>query len=430
MTIDNLEQALRLNNAYLKTHISALVSLINTEINTINTNSNTIKTKIKGITDSIDTLQTNIETSMDELSDEFDEKIQELKTDLNSLSSYTDNISDNLTELIENFNNLTDEFIDHKEDTVIHVTQDDKDLWSATLQNAKDYARELFNKIHSFEIIKCESLPTEDINDHAVYFLQIDPKQNDLFEEYMYINEAWELIGNTRIDLSDYVTKSLLQSTVNTLNQLIENKENLLNNAITNLETKHDKDFDDLKEKHNKDLNDLEDKHNQDISDILNTISNINQNNSERNADIDEIIDDINNVINELRHTLSRSITSLTLYIDNNLNNTKSEIEQIIIDLEEKHDQDIQNIINDLNTNYKPFIHDHDNKNVLDKLSADEDKHLLYNGEPVGDNFTEEDLSELISFLWRTEDDYITADNKIFTTKDGYIFMARKGGSV
>ena len=394
MTIDNLEQALRLNNAYLKTHISALVTSINTEIGTLNTNSNTLKTKINSIISDINTLSTNTQNNIKDVSDDFTDKLNKLRNDLEDLSDSLDS--------------LTNDFTDHKEDTVIHVTQDDKDLWNATLKNAKDYAKELFDKLHSFEIVKCQELPTEDINDHAVYFLQISPEEHDLFEEYMYINGEWELIGNTRIDLSDYVTKSMLQSTVDTLNQLITTKENLLN----------------------KNLIDLEEKHNQDIQSILDTISSINQSSTERNADIDEIIDDIYNTINELRHTLSNSVTSLISYIDNSIIAKEAELKQLIADLEEKHDQDIQGIENDLEDNYKPFLHSHDNKNVLDKLSENTEKHLLYNGEPVGDHFTEEDLNELISFLWRTENDYITADNKIFTTKDGYLFMARKGGSV
>lgn len=34
---------------------------------------------------------------------------------------------------------------------------------------------------------------------------------NDNYDEWMYIDNTWELIGNTRIDLSDYVTNVLLE---------------------------------------------------------------------------------------------------------------------------------------------------------------------------------------------------------------------------
>ena len=37
---------------------------------------------------------------------------------------------------------------------------------------------------------------------------------NDNYDEWMYIEGAWELIGNTRIDLSDYVRTEDLPTTV------------------------------------------------------------------------------------------------------------------------------------------------------------------------------------------------------------------------
>ena len=32
------------------------------------------------------------------------------------------------------------------------------------------------------------------------------------YEEYMVINGAWEIIGNTAVDLSDYATKEFVQN--------------------------------------------------------------------------------------------------------------------------------------------------------------------------------------------------------------------------
>lgn len=33
----------------------------------------------------------------------------------------------------------------------------------------------------------------------------------DIYEEYMVINGAWEIIGNTKVDLSDYATEQWVQ---------------------------------------------------------------------------------------------------------------------------------------------------------------------------------------------------------------------------
>lgn len=34
---------------------------------------------------------------------------------------------------------------------------------------------------------------------------------NDNYDEWMYIENAWELIGNTRVDLSNYITTESLE---------------------------------------------------------------------------------------------------------------------------------------------------------------------------------------------------------------------------
>lgn len=53
-----------------------------------------------------------------------------------------------------------------------------------------------------------QSLPTTDISDHTIYLV---PKTNtgtrNIYDEYMYINGAWEKIGDTEVDLTNYVQK-------------------------------------------------------------------------------------------------------------------------------------------------------------------------------------------------------------------------------
>lgn len=48
-----------------------------------------------------------------------------------------------------------------------------------------------------------ETLPTENIDTNTIYLvLKTEAYLNDYYDEYMYINEHWELIGNTRVDLT------------------------------------------------------------------------------------------------------------------------------------------------------------------------------------------------------------------------------------
>lgn len=71
----------------------------------------------------------------------------------------------------------------------------------------------LIGAIVTLNILVVQTLPTQDISTTTIYLV---PKQtagtNDVYDEYMYINNAWELIGTTQIDLSNYYTKSQTDS--------------------------------------------------------------------------------------------------------------------------------------------------------------------------------------------------------------------------
>ena len=48
-------------------------------------------------------------------------------------------------------------------------------------------------------------MPTENIDDHTIYFVPNSQDANTR-DEYMYVGNQWEMIGSTTIDLSDYPT--------------------------------------------------------------------------------------------------------------------------------------------------------------------------------------------------------------------------------
>lgn len=117
-------------------------------------------------------------------------------------------VSDDIKELKKLLQELDIELSNHTSDTVIHVTQDDKDLWNATLQNAKDYAKKLFDGVTSFTIEIVDALPTEDIKSMTIYFMRNGrDNESDYYEEYMYVNDKWEIIGSTFVNLAPYVLK-------------------------------------------------------------------------------------------------------------------------------------------------------------------------------------------------------------------------------
>ena len=76
----------------------------------------------------------------------------------------------------------------------------------------------------SFQIV--ETLPTENIDTNIIYLvLKEETAVNDYYDEYMYINSRWELIGNTRVDLTNVYTKEEIDNkgfvAENRVNELI-----------------------------------------------------------------------------------------------------------------------------------------------------------------------------------------------------------------
>lgn len=131
---------------------------------------------------------------------------------LNALSDnetrlyYSDNAVAYLTDFVP--------YTEHIQNNVIHVTQEDKDLWNSILATANEYARNLFSQLNSFEIKKVTELPTgNDIRENTIYFIRNTENLNsNVYDEYMYIDGEWEVIGSTAIDiagiLADYYTKT------------------------------------------------------------------------------------------------------------------------------------------------------------------------------------------------------------------------------
>ncbi len=71
--------------------------------------------------------------------------------------------------------------------------------------NFKDAgARTAIGNLTSFNVEIISSFPASpDL--HTIYFKQKTGTNNDIYDEYMYINNNWELIGSTAVDLSNYL---------------------------------------------------------------------------------------------------------------------------------------------------------------------------------------------------------------------------------
>lgn len=93
---------------------------------------------------------------------------------------------------------------------VLPIVDSNNETKKVTVTQLKTKIVEDITNLH-FLIV--QSLPTQDIETNVIYLVPKNPSgTNDVYTEYTYINNNWEKLGETQIDLSGYVTTSTLTS--------------------------------------------------------------------------------------------------------------------------------------------------------------------------------------------------------------------------
>ena len=110
---------------------------------------------------------------------------------------------------------------------------------------------EKINKSASLSIEIVDTLPIENIKINTIYLVNNSSnKENNIYTEYLYVNNKWEVIGSTDVDLTDYVKKTELDNklkdytkttdvdnklkdyeTINNFNSEKESLKNLISNT-------------------------------------------------------------------------------------------------------------------------------------------------------------------------------------------------------
>lgn len=92
---------------------------------------------------------------------------------------------------------------------------------SGTLANAKQYTDdkvgEIKNKVdelNSFDIQIVANLPTTNISTHTIYLTPSGQEQNNIYDEFIYVNGEWEAIGMEKTDLSNYYNKQEVDAAI------------------------------------------------------------------------------------------------------------------------------------------------------------------------------------------------------------------------
>lgn len=72
----------------------------------------------------------------------------------------------------------------------------------------------MISAIPKFSIQVVQSLPSSGISTTTIYLTPSSGGSGNSYSEYIYVNNAWELIGSTAVDLSDYYTKAQVNAMV------------------------------------------------------------------------------------------------------------------------------------------------------------------------------------------------------------------------
>ncbi len=65
------------------------------------------------------------------------------------------------------------------------------------------------------DFVIVQTLPTEDISENTIYLVpSLDSETQNLYDEYIYVNNNWEKIGSKSIDLSNYYTKTQVDNLI------------------------------------------------------------------------------------------------------------------------------------------------------------------------------------------------------------------------
>lgn len=72
----------------------------------------------------------------------------------------------------------------------------------------KKYVDDIVSTISTLSFQVVATLPTEDIKTNVIYLVPSTTSSGqNIYDEYIYINSAWEKIGSTSVDLSNYLAK-------------------------------------------------------------------------------------------------------------------------------------------------------------------------------------------------------------------------------
>lgn len=101
----------------------------------------------------------------------------------------------------------------------------------------KEEVNNLISRIPKFSIVVVDVLPSENISSTTIYLVpSTDSSEENMYEEYIYVNENWEIIGTQKveIDLSEYYKKTEVDKMISDIKEYADEiKYNITINYVT-----------------------------------------------------------------------------------------------------------------------------------------------------------------------------------------------------
>lgn len=109
---------------------------------------------------------------------------------------------------LSQFNNDTN-FVDHTVSNLINY-------YDKNSTYTKEEINQMISSVATMSVQVVEELPTTDISSTTIYLkLKTTGEESNIYDEYLYVNNTWEKIGDTSLDLSNYATKDYVDQLIN-----------------------------------------------------------------------------------------------------------------------------------------------------------------------------------------------------------------------
>lgn len=142
-------------------------------------------------------------------------------------------VDQSISEVNNKVNNIVDSGIKAQVTALIVDNLDSSESDKSLSANQGKVLKEMINQITSGTVRVVESLPEEG-EENVIYLVKKAQARTDLYEEYLWVNDAWELIGNTSIDLSNYYTKSDVDTKISNLDGKITGSSTTISSISNN----------------------------------------------------------------------------------------------------------------------------------------------------------------------------------------------------